>query len=505
MAMRNPHLQKMMNVPAEASPSAKFAACDFGAESGRVVLGRLRDGRVELDEIHRFPNRQVRMLGHWYWDLPSLFAELKAGLARLASRGHRDLLGIGVDTWGVDFGLLNADGEILANPCTYRDPRTEGMMETAFTQVPREEMYRITGVQFLQLNTVFQLLSLVRGRRRILEGATRLLFMPDLFHYLLTGEALTEYTIASTSQLLDARSRNWSKPLFERLALPLDLMQTIVPPGTPVGPLLPEVQQETGLGPIPVLAPAGHDTACAVAAVPAKGTDWGYLSSGTWSLVGVETTEPIINADSLACNFTNEGGFGHRIRLLRNNMGLWLLERCRSAWAAAGRHTGYDELVQQAAAAPPFRSLIDPDDPSFLNPPSMPDAIAAWCRRAGQPVPETEGQFARTIFESLALKYRVIVGQANRLRGKRIEILHVVGGGSRNALLNQFTADALGIPVAAGPVEATALGNILIQSVAAGELSGLEEIRQTVRNSVELTWYEPRHHEAWLEQRLPES
>ncbi len=487
-----------------APPSAKFAACDFGAESGRIMLGRLRDGRVELEEIHRFPNRQVKMLGHLYWDLPALFAELKVGLTRLASGGHRDLLGIGVDTWGVDFGLLDTDGQVLANPCTYRDARTDGMMETAFAKLSREEMYRITGIQFLQLNTVFQLLSLVRTRRRFLSGAARLLFMPDLFHYLLTGEPVTEYTIASTSQLLDARSRNWSKELFARLELPLDLMQTIVPPGTPVGPLLSEVQKETGLAAVPVLAPAGHDTACAVAAVPATGTDWGYLSSGTWSLVGVEVPEPVINAEALACNFTNEGGFGNRIRLLRNNMGLWLLERCRSAWAAAGRHTTYEELIREAAAAPPFRSLIDPDDPGFLNPPNMPEAIAACCRRAGRPVPATEGQFARAIFESLALKYRVIVDQASRLRGRPVQVLHVVGGGSRNALLNQFTADALGIPVVAGPVEATALGNILVQATAAGELSGLDEIRETVRNSFQLTWYEPRNHEAWLEQRLPE-
>lgn len=483
--------------------AAQFAACDFGAESGRVILGRLRNGKVHLNEIHRFTNRPVRMLGHYYWDLPYLFAEMKAGLGKLAGSGHSDLQGIGVDTWGVDFGLLNADGELLANPCTYRDPRTDGMMEEVFQLLPRETLYQITGIQFLQLNTVFQLFSLVRARSRMLGNAARLLFMPDLFHYLLTGEAVTEYTIASTSQLLDARSRNWSSVVFDRLGLPRDLMASLVPPGTRIGTLLGEIQQDTGLGEVPVLAPAGHDTAAAVAAVPASGIDWGYLSSGTWSLVGVESPEPLINPDSLASNFTNEGGYANRVRLLRNNMGLWLLERCRNAWAAEGRTTSYNDLIRMAAEAAPFRSLVDPDDPAFLNPPHMPSALAGHCRRRGFPEPETEGQFARMIFESLALKYRIIVEQANRLRGRPIERLHVVGGGSRNSLLNQFTADALGIPVVAGPVEATALGNILIQATAAGELSGLDQIRETVRNSFELVTYEPRHHDAWLNAPFP--
>lgn len=483
--------------------AARFAACDFGAESGRVILGTMRDGRIVLEEIHRFPNRPVRILGHFHWDLPFLFAELKSGLARLAAAGQGDLSGIGVDTWGVDFGLLDAAGGLLSNPCTYRDSRTDGMMEAAFRLVPRAEIYQVTGIQFLQLNTLYQLFSLVQGRSPQLSHAGGLLFMPDLFHYLLTGESVTEYTIASTSQLLDARTRDWSQPLLERLAIPRDILQTVVPPGTRIGPLLADVRQETGLGPTPVLAPAGHDTACAVAAVPAEPGDWGYLSSGTWSLVGVETPEPVISDDSLACNFTNEGGFGGRIRLLRNNMGMWLLERCRNAWAADGRSASYEQLIEAAGSAPPFRSLVDPDDPGFLNPSHMPTAIAEQCLRNGYPAPESEGEFARTIFESLALKYRWIVQQANRLRGKPIQRLHVVGGGSRNRLLNQFTADALGIPVIAGPVEATALGNILIQAVAAGELSGLEQIRETVRNSFELVEYEPRHHESWCQMQVP--
>jgi len=476
---------------------AKFVACDLGAESGRVILGRLDDGKLELDEIHRFPNRLVRVAGHFHWDVLALFSELKAGLTRLAADGHCDVRGIGVDTWGVDYGLLDRSGSLLGFPYAYRDSRTAGMMDRAFDKIPREEIYSITGLQFLQFNTVYQLLNTVQSGTGILGVADRLLFMPDLFHYLLTGEKTTEYTIASTSQLLDARQRTWSERIFETLDIPWHLTGPIVPPGTRVGSLLDEIGAETGLGRVPIIASASHDTASAVAAIPAAGDNWAYLSSGTWSLLGIEAKEPMISAGTLAANLTNEGGFGGRVRILRNNMGLWLLERCRAVWKTQGVEYGYDDLVRLAEEAESFRSVIDPDHPSFLNPGNMPDAIVSLCRETDQPEPASHADLVRVIFESLALKYRHIFEKIQALKGARFETLHVVGGGSRNRLLNQLTADALGIPVVAGPAEATATGNILVQAVSAGELGGLEELRDVVRRSFNLQRYEPRNVALW--------
>lgn len=475
---------------------SEFIAGDFGAESGRVILGRLTEGKLILEEVHRFPNPQVRIHGHIYWDVLHLFRELKRGLALAAQSGCREPAGVGLDTWGVDFGLINDDGTLAGFPVSYRDPRTDGMMETAFERVRRDEMYRLTGIQLMQINTVFQLLSLVRREASVLQSAHRLLFMPDLFNYLLTGVACSEETIASTSQLLDARSRTWSDELFERLGLPIEIMPEIRPSGSILGELLPEIREETGIT-APVIAPAGHDTACAVAAVPSSGRDWAFLSSGTWSLLGVELEAPIINEASLGANFTNEGGFAGRIRFLRNNMGLWLLERCRASWRDGGETVGYDRLVELGEAARGFRSVFDPDHPSLMNPSDMPRAIAECCRANGQPVPREKGQFVRAIFESLALKYRFLLEHLGRLRERPVTRLHIVGGGSRNRLLNQLTADATGMEVIAGPAEATATGNILIQACATGLLSSLDEIREVVRNTIVPEHFQPHDREAW--------
>ena len=475
-----------------------YVACDFGAESGRVILGRLEDGRLRLKELHRFPNRQVRVHGRYYWDPLNLFAELKKGLAVAARDESRSLSGVGVDTWGVDFGLIDAKGEPVGFPRAYRDPRTRGMMEEAFRKISRDEIYDITGIQFLEFNTVYQLLSMVREGSAGLRIARRLLFMPDLFNYMMTGEALSEYTIASTSQLLDARRRCWSERLFRALELPLEIMPPLIEAGTAIGPLLPEILEETGLREGRAIAPACHDTASAVAAVPARGDgDWAYLSSGTWSLVGTELDSPLIGADSLARNFTNEGGYGRRIRFLRNNMGLWLLERCKTAWEEEGDPLSYDELVELAGSAPAFRGIIDPDDATFLNPSHMPSAIVDFCRRHDRPAPESKGEIVRTILESLALKYRFILDGISELLGRPLRTLHVVGGGSRNELLNRFTADASGLDVLAGPAEATAVGNILIQAIASGELGGLEEARAVVRRTFTPKHYRPRERDAW--------
>lgn len=475
-----------------------FAACDFGAESGRVILGTLADGKLEMEELHRFTNPQVRAFGHYHWDLLHLFQELKQGLSRAASLGFRDLAGVGVDSWGVDFGLLDRNGELIGNPVCYRDPRTDGILEKAFKLMPREKIYEITGIQFIQFNTLFQLYSM-RGSQA-LDSAQTLLHMPDLFNYMMTGEKISEYTVASTSQMLDVSARKWSSELLGSLDLPSRILPPLVAPGSIVGRLLPWVQEETGLKEVPVIAPACHDTAAAVAAVPARGTDWAYLSSGTWSLIGIELDQPCVNRASLEGNYTNEGGVDKKIRFLKNNMGMWLLEESRRSWKKKGFSPGYDEIINLAEEAEPFRSIIDPDNILFMKPNDMPRAIAGFCRRTGQPIPESAGALARCIFESLALKYRFLLEGISRIRGRKIEVLHIVGGGSRNEMLNQFTADSLGIPVTAGPVEATAIGNIMMQSIATGNLSGLEEGREMVRNSFPLKTFEPRASKEWREQ-----
>lgn len=472
---------------------ARFLAFDFGAESGRAVLGTLGGGKIELTEIHRFPNQPIERSGHIHWDFSFLLKELKKSLA--ATQDYGDLDGIGVDTWGVDFGLIDGNGELLADPFSYRDSRTDGMMEKAFERMPQEEIYAYSGTQFMQLNTIYQLLSMVGSQT--LETAKALLFMPDLFGYFLSGETCSEYTIASTSQLLNARKKDWEPDVFRKLGLPLEIMMPLETPGTVVGSLKRGIGEEAGLGSVDVIAPGGHDTASAVAAVPAQSKNWAYLSSGTWSLLGVEIDEPIINEASLRNNFTNEGGVGGKIRFLRNTMGLWLLQRCLSAWGDEGE--GYDELVSQAGDARAFGSIVDPDDPLFLNPPDMPAAIDTFCRKTHQKAPETRGEYVRSIFESLALKYRFIIETMNTMLDEPVEVLHVVGGGSRNELLNQWTSDATGLPVIAGPAEAAATGNILVQAIAKRELAGIGEGRKLVAGSFPLKHVEPRLGQRWTE------
>ncbi|UCE22820.1 MAG: rhamnulokinase, partial [Candidatus Aminicenantes bacterium] len=426
-----------------------------------------------------------------------LLGELKKGLKSAARKGHGELLGLGVDTWGVDFGLIGKDDRILEDPFAYRDRRTEGMMDRAFQLISREEMYARTGIQFMPFNSVFQLLSVVESESSLLDKIETLLFMPDLFNFLLTGQKLSEYTIASTSQLLNARKRDWEPGVFEKLGLPLHIMAPIIQPGTSVGQILPEISQETDIAPVDVIAPACHDTASAVAAVPAQTANWAYLSSGTWSLLGIEVDEPIINEQSLKNNFTNEGGVDGKIRFLRNTMGLWLLQRCLKDWEKKGESHDYDELAALALGSQEFRSIVDPDDRMFLNPPDMPDAITEFCRRTRQPVPEKKGEFVRCIYESLALKYRFLIDKINAMCPDPVEVLHVVGGGSRNELLNQFSADATGLRVVAGPAEATAVGNIIIQAIAKNIVSGIEEGRKVVSRSFPLKTYEPKNKNKW--------
>ena len=473
-----------------------YLAFDLGAESGRAILGQIDKGHLTLRELHRFQNRMVPLHGHLYWDLLHLFAEIQQAL-QLAGREKIALAGIGVDTWGVDFGLLDRDGALLANPVVYRDHRTDGMMEKVFAQMPREEIYRLTGIQLMQINTLFQLYALVEAQSPLLQIAERLLFIPDLINFMLTGRQVTEFTFATTSQLFNPNTRKWAEPIFAQLKLPRHLMAEIIAPGTMIGSLRRELCHAAGLDEVPVIAVGCHDTASAVAAVPAAAENWAYLSSGTWSLMGVETAAPVINAHALEMNFTNEGGVAGTMRLLKNIMGLWLLQECRRQWQREGRHYDYAQLMHEAEVAAPFRSLVNPDTPDFLNPENMPQAIADFCRRTQQPVPQRDGEFVRCIYESLALQYRRVMEMLEALQGKKNEVLHIVGGGSQNTLLNQFTADAIGKLVLAGPAEATALGNVAVQAIAVGEFKSLAEARQAIKNSFAIHEFHPRDSGPW--------
>ena len=472
-----------------------YLAFDLGAESGRAMLGSIRDEVLTLEELHRFPNIPVRLPTGLYWDTLRLFHEILQGLIA-ACRGRKiQLAGVGVDTWGVDFALLGADGALVDNPRHYRDSRNNGMLERTFAVIPREEIFAHTGIQFMQLNTLYQLHALKLANAPALQVARTFLMMPDLFNYWLTGVTRCELTDASTTQFYNPVKKRWAFELLERLGLTSTILPEIVPPGTLLGPLLPHVAEETGAGEVPVYATCCHDTASAVAAVPAEGDGWCYISSGTWSLMGVELAEPIINQRSLELNFTNEIGAAGTVRFLKNIAGMWLLQECRRAWALEGREYSYDELAQLAAAAPPFTAVIDPD--AFLEPGRMPEKIADFCRRTAQPVPEPPGPMCRTILESLALRYRQVLESLESLLGRRIERIHIVGGGSRNRVLNQFVADATGRPVIAGPAEATAAGNVAVQAIGAGLLEDLRQARDLIRRSFPLTVFDPQPQADW--------
>lgn len=466
-----------------------FLAVDLGAESGRVLAACLKDGHVELEEIHRFSNEPVKLNDGLHWDVLDIFAEVKEGL-RKAGEEVEGIESVGVDSWAVDFGLLDHDGALISNPHNYRDPRTEGMIERAFERVPKEDIYRTTGIQFIRINTLYQLLAMEDSP--LLEIVDSLLLMPDLICYWLTGRKACEFTNATTTQLYDLEAGEWAWDLLERMSLPTHVFPEVLPPATELGRLLPEVVQELGLGEsFAVMTVGSHDTASAVVAVPAEGDDFAYISSGTWSLAGVETPEPIITQEAMDSNFTNEGGVGYRTRFLKNVMGLWLLQECRKTWAEEGHEYSYNELERLATEAPAFGPVVDPDHPAFFSPGDMPSRISSYCEKTGQEAPGSPGEMARCVFESLALKYGQALRQASRLSKQPIEVIHVVGGGSQNSLLCQLTADAASLPVLAGPVEATALGNAMVQALAGGYLDSLEEIRATVRRSYDVARYEP--------------
>ncbi|HYO09824.1 MAG TPA: rhamnulokinase family protein [Tepidisphaeraceae bacterium] len=477
-----------------------FLAFDLGAESGRALLGTLDGRKLSLREIHRFANPMGRMNGHLHWNLLQQWEELKTGLRKAAAAGEK-LDGIGVDTWGVDFGFIGGNGEVLGFPYMYRDSRTDGMMDEVFARVPREKVFGATGIQFMQLNSLFQLVAMKRAGSPVLSCARTMLFMPDLFNYLFTGVAKSEFSIATTSQMYDPRKRAWATELLSQLDLPTHVLPEIVPSGTVIGELRGDVSKECSARPVPVIAPAEHDTGSAVAAVPVSGggDDWCYISSGTWSLMGVELPEPLINEKSLKYNYTNEGGVGGTIRFLKNIMGLWLVQEGRRHWQRDGTEYTYSELTKMAADSPPLAALIDPDHAPFGQPGEMPVKIADYCRKTGQTPPGSVGAVVRTCLDSLALTYRKTLEGLEDILGRRINTIHIVGGGTQNELLTQMTADACGRTVVAGPVEATAIGNILVQAMATGDVKSLADARAIVRESFDVKRYEPRDTAKWDE------
>jgi rhamnulokinase len=479
-----------------------YLAADLGASSGRLLAGSFDGARLRLEELHRFENGPVSVAGSKHWDLLALWQQIQAGMRGAAHRYGHSVASLAVDTWGVDFGLLGEGDVLLGNPYHYRDSRTDGILPHAFACVPQAEIFAATGIQFMPFNTLYQLWAMRLGKSPLLTAARRLLLMPDLFHWLLTGVAVNERTNASTTQFYNPQARDWAGDLLSRFELSTDILCPLVDSGTRLGPLRSEVARESGLTGINVIAPASHDTASAVMAVPAASfaspePDWCYISSGTWSLMGMELPRPVINDTSLALNFTNEVGVGDTIRLLKNIAGLWLVQESRRAFAEAGRKYHYDELARLAAESPPLNSLIDPDDASFLAPNDMPAAIRDYCMRTGQMAPDSDGAIIRCALDSLALRYRFVLECLERLSGRRINTIYIVGGGVQNVALCQATADCCGRPVLAGPVEATALGNVLAQAVAAGDVADWAQARALVRASFEVTEYEPRSSDAW--------
>lgn len=469
--------------------SKVYLAADFGGGSGRVIAGWLQDGKLVMEEVHRFGNRQVRLGNHVHWDFPALFEDMKVGLKKAAAKGY-EVESIGVDTWGVDFGLIDRDGQLIGNPVCYRDARTAGMTGKLFERLSPTEHYATTGIQVMEINTLAQLLS-IKGTAQ-LESAEHLLFMPDLFSYFLTGKANNEYCIASTSELLDAKGREWSWETIEALGLPKKIFGEIVMPGSVRGSLRDDIAEETGLGQIKVIAVGSHDTASAVAAVPAIEGDgaMAFLSSGTWSLLGFELPEPILTEEARKAEFTNEGGVGGRIRFLQNITGLWIMQRLMAEWKERGEEQSFGVILPAAEKAQ-ISSIIPVADAAFMNPASMEKAICDYCAQSGQQVPQTKAEMVRCLLTSLATKYKEAIDGVKDILPEMPKRLHIIGGGSQNDLLNQFTADALGIPVWAGPVEATAMGNILVQAMASGEVADMSELREVVRRSVTPRIFEP--------------
>ena len=480
-----------------AKSKLKMLAIDLGASSGRGMIGEFDGKKLTLRQNHRFSSDPVNISGAFLWDILRIFFEIKNSIRNCANSDDRDIATIGIDTWGVDFGLLDKTGMLIENPYHYRDKRTDNIDAEAYKRISKGEMYKINGLQYLPFNTIYQLLALSAHRPHVFDNAETLLMIPDLLNYFLTGVKKTEYTIASTTALLDAKKRTWAKQLLAPMGVPEKLFTEIVPPGNVLGGILPEVLQDVGNISAQVVNVAGHDTGSAIAAVPAAGENFVYISSGTWSLMGTEAKEPIITEKSARYDFTNEGGVEGTIRVLRNVAGLWLEQESKRQWEREGEKTTFDELSEMATQAEAFKCLIDVDSPEFVAPGDMPGRIAEFCRRTGQHVPQTKGEVVRCIFDSLALAYKRTLAQIDELQGEKAPFIHVVGGGVKESVLCRFTADACGVPVYAGPNEATALGNIAVQLMAQKEISNLKEARKIIADSFDVVCYEPQNTGAW--------
>jgi rhamnulokinase len=476
-----------------------YLAIDLGAESGRTMVGTLADDHLSLTETHRFGNGPVRLPDGLHWDVLRLWSEIKTGIGISSAKVNKSLESIGLDTWGVDFTLLDSQGALLSNPFHYRDERTDGMLQEAFKRMSRADIFSNTGIQFMQINTLIQLLAMSVQKSPLFDVAKTFVTIPDLFNYWLSGEITNEFTNATTTQCLDPRKRAWAIPVLNAMNIPSSVFGAITDPGTPIGNLLPDVAEETGTSGVRVVVPACHDTGSAVVAVPAQNQDFAWISSGTWSIMGAEVREPCLNDKALEYNFTNEGGVFGTWRLCKNIMGLWLLQECKRTWAHLGEELSYDEMTRLAAEARPFLAVIDPDDNRFLHPGNMPERIQKYCADTDQTVPHTKGEIVRVVLEGIALKYRWVLERLQELTGKHLNPIHIIGGGTKNRLLNQLTADATCRTVVTGPVEATAIGNVLMQAIGLKHLGSLAEARAIVHTSFAPEVYEPRQTADWDE------
>lgn len=473
----------------------RVLAFDFGASSGRAIIGCFDGDKITLEEVHRFSNDPVSVGGTVYWDVLRLFYEIKQGIIKAKIAGGFD--SIGIDTWGVDFGLIDSEGKLMENPVHYRDARTAGLVDEAFKTMPKEKLYGITGIQFMELNTLFQLIALKKYRPWMLERADKMLFMPDLFGYMLTGKMCAEYSIASTSQLIDLDKRTWSKEILDAFGIKESVFAPLVQPGTVLGELSKEICEECGVDPVPVISVCGHDTQSAITSVPCEDGDFAFLSSGTWSLFGTELDKPIVNETSMNINITNEGGFDGSTGFLKNIIGLWLIQESRRQWKREGKEYSYADLEKLALAAEPFKCFIDPDAPEFVPHGNIPERVREFCRKTGQYVPETVGEIMRCIYESLAMKYRLTFEKLRECTERDYPVIHVIGGGTKDGLLCQMTANSCDRTVKAGPIEATVMGNVAVQLMSDGSVKNIGQARKIVAESSELKTFEPKDTDKW--------
>lgn len=473
----------------------RVLAFDFGASSGRAIIGCFDGDKITLEEVHRFSNDPVSVGGTVYWDVLRLFYEIKQGIIKAKIAGGFD--SIGIDTWGVDFGLIDSEGKLMENPVHYRDARTAGLVDEAFKTMPKEKLYGITGIQFMELNTLFQLIALKKYRPWMLERADKMLFMPDLFGYMLTGKMCAEYSIASTSQLIDLDKRMWSKEILDAFGIKESVFAPLVQPGTVLGELSKEICEECGVDPVPVISVCGHDTQSAITSVPCEDGDFAFLSSGTWSLFGTELDKPIVNETSMNINITNEGGFDGSTGFLKNIIGLWLIQESRRQWKREGKEYSYADLEKLALAAEPFKCFIDPDAPEFVPHGNIPERVREFCRKTGQYVPETVGEIMRCIYESLAMKYRLTFEKLRECTERDYPVIHVIGGGTKDGLLCQMTANSCDRTVKAGPIEATVMGNVAVQLMSDGSVKNIGQARKIVADSSELKTFEPKDTDKW--------